>query len=85
MLGLFFIYSVKVAACLVAFYLFYKLLMSRDTFHAFNRCAILSMMLLSLVLPLLHLSFGSETAINRGAVVLEGVVAETVECDSRVG
>lgn len=85
MLGLFFIYSVKVAVCLVLFYLFYKLLMSRDTFHAFNRFAILSMMLLSLVLPLLHLSFGSETMINRGTVVLEGMVVETVESDSRVG
>lgn len=78
MLGMFFIYSVKVAVCLAQFYLFHKLLMSRDTFHTFNRFAILSMMLLSLVLPLVHLSLDSETGINRGTVALEGLVAQTV-------
>ncbi len=78
MLGMFFIYSVKVAVCLALFYLFHKLLMSRDTFHTFNRFAILSMMLLSLVLPLVHLSLDSETGINRGTVALEGLVAQTV-------
>lgn len=75
---MFFIYSVKVAVCLTLFYLFHKLLMSRDTFHTFNRFAILSMMLLSLVLPLVHLSLDSETGINRGTVALEGLVAQTV-------
>lgn len=78
MLGMFFIYSVKVAVCLALFYLFHKLLMSRDTFHTFNRFAILSMMLLSLVLPLVHLSLDSEAGINRGTVALEGLVAQTV-------
>lgn len=78
MLGMFFIYSVKVAVCLTLFYLFHKLLMSRDTFHTFNRFAILSMMLLSLVLPLVHLSLDSEAGINRGTVALEGLVAQTV-------
>ena len=85
MLGMFFIYSVKVAVCLALFYLFHKLLMSRDTFHTFNRFAILSMMLLSLVLPLVHLSFGSEAGINRGTVALEGLVAQTVVDDGGNG
>ena len=85
MLGMFFIYSVKVAVCLALYYLFHKLLMSRDTFHTFNRFAILSMMLLSLVLPLVHLSFGSEAGINRGTVALEGLVAQTVVDDGGNG
>lgn len=85
MLGLFFIYSVKVAVCLALFYLFHKLLMSRDTFHTFNRFAILSMMLLSLVLPLVHLSLDSEAGINRGTVALEGLVAQTVVADGSNG
>lgn len=85
MLGMFFIYSVKVAVCLALFYLFHKLLMSRDTFHTFNRFAILSMMLLSLVLPLVHLSLDSEAGINRGTVVLEGLVAQTVVADGGNG
>lgn len=82
---MFFIYSVKVAVCLALFYLFHKLLMSRDTFHTFNRFAILSMMLLSLVLPLVHLSLDSETGINRGTVALEGLVAQTVVADGGNG
>lgn len=82
---MFFIYSVKVAVCLTLFYLFHKLLMSRDTFHTFNRFAILSMMLLSLVLPLVHLSLDSETGINRGTVALEGLVAQTVVADGGNG
>ena len=85
MLGMFFIYSVKVAVCLALFYLFHKLLMSRDTFHTFNRFAILSMMLLSLVLPFVHLSLDSETGINRGTVALEGLVAQTVVADGGNG
>ena len=85
MLGMFFIYSVKVAVCLALFYLFHKLLMSRDTFHSFNRFAILSMMLLSLVLPLVHLSLDSEAGINRGTVALEGLVAQTVVADGGNG
>lgn len=85
MLGMFFIYSVKVAVCLALFYLFHKLLMSRDTFHTFNRFAILSMMLLSLVLPLVHLSLDSEAGINRGTVALEGLVAQTVVDDGGNG
>lgn len=85
MLGMFFIYSVKVAVCLALFYLFHKLLMSRDTFHTFNRFAILSMMLLSLVLPLVHLSFDSEAGINQGTVALEGLVAQTVVADGGNG
>lgn len=85
MLGMFFIYSVKVAVCLALFYLFHKLLMSRDTFHTFNRFAILSMMLLSLVLPLVHLSLDSEAGINRGTVAFEGLVAQTVVADGGNG
>lgn len=85
MLGMFFIYSVKVAVCLALFYLFHKLLMSRDTFHTFNRFAILSMMLLSLVLPLVHLSLDSGAGINRGTVALEGLVAQTVVVDGGNG
>lgn len=82
---MFFIYSVKVAVCLALFYLFHKLLMSRDTFHTFNRFAILSMILLSLMLPLVHLSLDSEAGINRGTVALEGLVAQTVVADGGNG
>lgn len=33
----FLMYNLKVAVCLVVFYLFYKILLSRETFHKLNR------------------------------------------------
>ena len=50
-MGEFFVYSLKSSLCLTAFYLFYKLLLSRDTFHRFNRVALLSIMMLSTIIP----------------------------------
>ena len=41
-MGIFFVYILKSSVCLTIFYLFYKLLLSRDTFHRFNRIALLS-------------------------------------------
>ena len=35
------IYSLKVGVCLAVFYLFFKLLLSRETFHRFNRIVVL--------------------------------------------
>ncbi len=46
------IYSLKVGACLAVFYLFFKLLLSRETLHRFNRAVVLGAMSLSFVLPL---------------------------------
>lgn len=45
-------YNIKVAVCLAVFYLFYKLFLSRDTFHRVNRVVLLAAMALSFVLPL---------------------------------
>lgn len=75
---MFFIYSIKVAICLVAFYLFYKLLLSRDTFHAFNRATLLLLMLLSLVLPLVSLSIDEPTVVNNGMVQVEQLLVAGV-------
>lgn len=77
-MGMFFIYSIKVAICLVAFYLFYKLLLSRDTFHAFNRATLLLLMLLSLVLPFVSLSIDEPTVVNNGMVQVEQLLVAGV-------
>lgn len=45
-------YNAKTAACLAIFYLLYKITLSRETFHAFNRIILLSSTLLSFLLPL---------------------------------
>lgn len=45
-------YSFKTGVCLAVFYLFFKLLLSRDTLHRFNRIVVLTAVALSFVLPL---------------------------------
>lgn len=51
-MGAFFVYIVKSAVCLAVFYLFYRLLLSRETFHRFNRIALLGILILSCAIPL---------------------------------
>lgn len=45
-------YDLKVAAILAVFYMFYRLLLSRETFHRVNRVVLLLTAILSFVLPL---------------------------------
>lgn len=52
-MGIFFAYSLKSAVCLALFYLFYKALLSKETFHRFNRIALLNMMALAVSIPFL--------------------------------
>lgn len=47
----FLLYCLKAAGCLVVFYLFYKLLLSRDTLHRMNRVLLCGVLLLSMLLP----------------------------------
>ena len=50
-MGDFFVYMIKSAFCLTMFYLFFRLLLSKETFHRFNRIALISLLVLSSVLP----------------------------------
>lgn len=70
-MGTFLVYILKSAACLAVFYLFYKLLMSRDTFHRFNRFALLGLLVLSSLLPLVEASVNSPVAVQETMLTLE--------------
>ncbi len=50
-MGSFFAYSIQSAVCLALFYLFYKVLLSRETFHRFNRFGLLGILVLSMLIP----------------------------------
>ena len=54
------VYALKTGACLAVFYLFFKLMLSRETFHRFNRAVILGVLLLSFVLPWCELTIYRE-------------------------
>ena len=45
------LYALKTGCCLAVFYLFFKLLLSRETLHRFNRLLLLTALLLAFVLP----------------------------------
>ena len=68
------IYQIKVGLCLIAFYLLWKLLLSRETFHRFNRVALLVVMALALVLPWIKLSLYSPAPVTQGMVMLEELI-----------
>ena len=68
------IYQIKVGICLIAFYLLWKLLLSRETFHRFNRVALLVVMALALVLPWIRLSLDVSAPVAGGMVMLEEMI-----------
>ena len=86
-MGLFFIYSLKVAFCLIAFYLVFKLLLSKETFHTFNRWVLLLVMVVSILLPWLKVTTAEPTAIAEGMISLESIIAsaEVVNDDAQEG
>src|SRR5574344_2267959 len=56
-MGAFLVYTFKVAICLLLFFVFVKLAFGNDTFHRFNRAAWLSIIPLSLIIPLFNFKF----------------------------
>lgn len=69
-MGLFFVYILKSSVCLAAFYLFYRLLMARETFHRFNRFALLGILLLSCLLPLIEVNVKQEPEVRQTMLTL---------------
>lgn len=56
----FFVYILQSAVCLAILFLFYSILLSRETFYRYNRVALLCLIPLSFVLPLCHLPLFTE-------------------------
>ena len=80
-MGLFFAYILKSSLCLVAFYLFYKVLLSRETFYRFNRFALLSIMALSAVLPLVQITLEHPSEVGQTIVSVEDWLVEVVSVE----
>ena len=71
-------YILKVSLSLAAFYMFYKLLCSRDTLHRFNRCLLLFILSLSAVVPFMYIDLG---IISHEAAVEIGQLGAMLEAD----
>lgn len=65
-------YSLKVSILLAVFYLFYRLLLSKDTFHRQNRLVLLLTALLSFVLPLCVITIHVSRPVDMPADILVG-------------
>ena len=74
------VYSLKVSVFLIAFYLMFKSLMSRETLHRANRFLILGTMVLSFALPFCHLAVSADSpavvsrSVSQSVVMLEEVI-----------
>ena len=84
----FLLYIIKVSLTLAAFYLFYKLLCSRDTWHRANRILLLTILALSAAVPFMYIDLGMVT--TEATVAIEELspmtttkpIAETAEAVS---
>ena len=77
----FLIYQGKAAIALALFYMFYRLLLSKETFHRFNRIVLLGTAALSFVLPLCVITLKEVVvvpAMTGSSETIIGEVAETV-------
>lgn len=63
----FLIYDLKVAVLLAVFYMFYRLLLSRDTLHRLNRVVLLTTAVASFILPLCVITMQETVVVNANA------------------
>ena len=93
-MGAFFVYMIKSSFCLTVLYLFFRLLLSKETFHLFNRVALISLLVLSSVLPAIQVLLfqPGETAVrlslddlllmNQGATIADGPMSAGIPWQS---
>ena len=68
----FLIYDLKVAVLLAVFYMFYRLMLARETFHHVNRIVLLLTAVASFVLPLCVITIHETVTMQRAAQVAVG-------------
>ena len=81
-MGEFLIYTLKVGICLAVFYLFFKLLLARETYHRLNRILILSAVVLSFLLPVCVITIKREIVLPEMTSLVvnpTGILSETNE------
>ncbi|SDH46358.1 M56 family metallopeptidase [Bacteroides ovatus] len=70
-MGVFFIYILKSSVCLVLFYLFFRLLLSKETFHRFNRMALLGVLFFSLLIPCIEVTTQHQVEVQQAMLSIE--------------
>ena len=86
-MGVFFIYILKSSVCLVLFYLFFRLLLSKETFHRFNRMALLGVLFFSLFIPCIEVTTRHQVEVQQAVLSIEQLLlmAELEATPANVG
>ena len=74
MIGIFFIHILKSSVCLAMLYLCYRLLLCKETFHRFNRIALLSLPVLSLAIPFIEITMSGASDMPLFFISLEEII-----------
>ena len=73
-MGIFFVYILKASLCLAVYYLFYRLLLSKETFHRFNRIALLGLLVFSGVVPFVEVTMQEAPQVSQTFLSLEDMM-----------
>lgn len=72
----FMIYEIKVAVVLLVFYLFYRFLLKKETFHRFNRVVLVGIAFLSFLLPLCIITIHKDMQMGAAEMIHTAQVPE---------
>ena len=81
-MGELFVYILKSSLCLAAFYLFFKLMLSRETLYKFNRIVLLSLFAIALIIPFIHISFAKDVPYSGLALNIDQLIAMAASEDN---
>lgn len=81
-MGFFFVYVLKASLCLAVFYLFYRALLGKETFHRFNRLALLGLLALSCLLPAVEVTMPEAPQMGQAFVSLEEMMVPVAEVET---
>lgn len=70
-MGAFFVYILKSSVCLALFYLTYRWLLSKETFHRFNRMALLGLLTFSFLIPFIEVTVQEVPEVSQPFLALE--------------
>ena len=78
-------YDLKVAAILAVFYMFYRVLLARETFHRVNRVVLLATAVASFVLPLCVITLHKTVVVDSAPSVSFGAFEAVADMSSETG
>ena len=68
------LYVIKAAITLALLYSCFFVFLSKETFHRFNRCMLVGIMLVSLVMPMFHFTTSHPTTLNEEVYIVQNYI-----------